>query len=92
MFMDITNSFKIVLTSSTVPGVTIVQNGCQNVCRKRFLGNNFKIIDIESWIIGHIFSNDCEIIISGSKCMFMDTRNSFKKVLTTSTVLGFTNF
>ena len=43
-------------------------------------GYNFKKVDIESWIIGHIFTNNCDIIIiCGSKYMFMDMRNSFKK-------------
>ena len=94
MSMDITYQFKIVLTSSTVPGVTIVRNGCQSRCHKLFLAIKFfKIIDIESWIIGHIFSNNCDIImICGYKYMFMDIRNSCKKVLTSSTVLVFTIF
>ena len=47
MFMDITNPFKMVLTSSTVSGVTIVQNGCQKWLPKAVFGHNFKIIDIE---------------------------------------------
>ena len=47
MFMDIKNPFKIVLTSSTVPAVTIVQNGCPKWLLKAVFGYNFKIIHIE---------------------------------------------
>ena len=45
MFMDTTNPYKMVLTTTTVPGVTIVQNGCQKWLPKAVFGNNFEIID-----------------------------------------------
>ena len=62
--MDITNPFKMMLKSSTVPGVTIVQNGCQKKwLLKAVFGYNLKIIDIESWIFGHNLTNNCDIII-----------------------------
>ena len=81
----------MVLTTSTVPGVTIFLNGCHVWLPKAVLGYDFKVIDIESLTIGHKFANNCDIImISGSKYMFMDMRNSFKIVLTTSRVPGFT--
>ena len=126
MFMDITNPFKMVLTNSTVQGVTIIQDGClkwllkavfgynftiigieswilvvltisavpevtinQDGCHewlpKAFFGYNFKIIGKESWNIGNIFTNNCDnIMIFGSKYMFMGMRNLFLKDNTNS--------
>ena len=69
MFMDITIPFKMVLTTSTDPGVIIIQNDCQKMA---VFGYSFKIIDTELWIIGHIFINNCGIImIFGSKYIWL---------------------
>ena len=71
MFMDITIPYKKVLTTSTDPGVIIIQNGCQKMAVFGYTCS-FKIIDTELWIIGHIFINNCGIVmIFGSKYIWL---------------------
>ena len=77
MFIGMRHLFKMVLTTSKVPGVAIFQNGCQ--------------IWLQKPIIGHNFTNNYHyIMIFWSQCMSMDITNQFKIVLTSSTVPGVT--